>query len=195
MNRIWLVYQIIVKSSYKLIFDDVMHMLSLHFPVLSCIFWIWRSLSVIIWSCLCQRFPSTVILFNARHCRSSIFLSQFQMDVSNYFKVLFVNSQYLVDSSLRTCCLQFDTFFCPFCNSFFLAVFLYFRRSFNYSLSVVRKIWNLAIPVHSSGRVTSFVSSHQSLTRFSSVLFIFVWICHFTSTYFNGIGNVSLSGS
>ena len=58
-----------------------------------------------------------VIRHNARHSRSNI-LFQFQTSISNHLEVIFVIGQYLVDSSVAACCLQFGTFFCPFCNVF-----------------------------------------------------------------------------
>ena len=58
--------------------------------------------------------------------------------------------------------------------------------------SLVRRIWNLVVPVHSSERLTPFAPVHMSLIIFSKTLFILVWVCFFTSTYFKAIGSVSV---
>ena len=63
--------------------------------------------------------PSAVILLNAWHSKSSI-LFQFQTSISNHLEAIFVIGQYLVDSSVVACCLQFGIFLCPFCNLLFL---------------------------------------------------------------------------
>ena len=58
--------------------------------------------------------------------------------------------------------------------------------------ALLRKIWNLVVPVHSSERLTSFASVHISLTICSETLLILVWVCLMASTYLNGIGNCSV---
>ena len=62
--------------------------------------------------------PSAVFLLNARQSTSRI-ISQFQTSIGNHLEVIFFIVQYLADSSVAACCLQFGTFFCPFCDLFF----------------------------------------------------------------------------
>ena len=63
----------------------------------------------------CLRFSPAIILLSARHCRRSVSF-QFQTSISKHIEVIFVIGQYLVDSSVATCCLQFGTFLCVFCK-------------------------------------------------------------------------------
>ena len=62
------------------------------------------------------------------------------------------------------------------------------------SRNLVRKIWDLVVPVQSSERLTFFDSIQMSLMTFSETWSTFVCVCFMTSKYLNGIGNVSSSG-
>ena len=135
--------------------------------------------------------------------RSTSGFFQFQTSVSNHLEVIFVIGQYLADSSVAAWLLAvWHFFFSPFCNSCFLLLlgnvhpnfrpYTVWSGSFGIfvglpfthlypSRCLVRGIWNLEVPIHSSERVTPFASVLESWMR--------------TSTYFNGIENVSSSGS
>ena len=63
------------------------------------------------------------------------------------------------------------------------------------SRSLIRKIWNLVVPGHSSEGLTSFASVQMSVMTFSDTLSILVRVCFIKSTYFNGIPECSQSGS
>ena len=115
-----------------------------------------------------MRFPAAVILLYARHCWSSVFF-QFQTRISNHLEVILVIGLYTVESHDMACCVQFGIFFCPFCN--FFCFLNYCVQASGHALSglvvcwileglpcthvypsgsLVRKIWNLVVPVHSS---------------------------------------------
>ena len=106
------------------------------------------------------------------------------MSISIHLEVTFAICQYIVDSSVAECCLQFDIFFCQFGNLFCfldntvqdplhllssMVVFGIFVglpcTHLSPSSSLVRRIWSLVVPVHSS----ESVSLHQCISMGSGM--------------------------
>ena len=93
--------------------------------------------------------PSAVILLNARQSKSS-----FRRASAITLEVIFVIGQYLVDSSVAACCLQFGIFFWPFCNG--LSLFLG---------NILQAVWSGSIGDFRRSSIYPLVSFKKSCSR------------------------------
>ena len=132
---------------------------------------------------------------------------QFQTSISNHLEVIFVIGQYLAESSVAACCLQFGIFFIPFCNLIFFLFLGASSPSFrpfsvwsgsllSHPFTILQEVVYVVsaifvVPVHSSERLTHSASVHMSLLICSDTLLKLVRVCLIASTYFNGSGNMS----
>ena len=168
------------------------------------------------WSCTCLRFPSAVFLLNARESKNGIFFTisdEHQQSPWSNFGHRSTPRRFLCCGVLLAVwhfLLPIQQFICP-CVSWrnfiqtsghklsgLVVCWTFIGLPFTYlhsSRSLERTIWNLVVPVHPSERLTPFASVHKSLILCSETLSTLICVCLVTSTYFNGIGNVSLSGS
>ena len=105
----------------------------------------------------------------------------FQTSISCHLQVIHLCTLSLPrNASVSACCLQFGMLFYSFCDLFLssfldnLVVFcIYVGLPCTHlypSRSLVRRIWNLVVPVHSSKRLTPFASGHISLIICSEIL-------------------------
>ena len=97
---------------------------------------------------------------------------QFQTSISNHLEVIFVIGRYLVDSSVVAClfsfcfldnCVQASGHILSCLVVFGIFASLPFANLYPSRSLLVRRIWNLVVPVNSSERLTLFASVHMSL--------------------------------
>ena len=155
--------------------------------------------------CTCLKFPAAVILLFARHCGSNACIQASEehrqspwsqpchrsapRGLSCYGLLLAIWPLHLPILQNHFCFLDNFVEASRHIESglvdFWICVGLPLTHLYP-SRSLGRKIWNLAIPIHSSERLTPFASVKKTLMICSETLFLLVWFfCVITPKYFN----------
>ena len=177
------------KLTTSLFLGDVVHMLSLHCSACSGLFWICLFLN----GFNCLRFACSFLL-NAWHSMSSVFPLSDELQQSPWSNLCHRSTTSWVPLLRRAACslalspahsANSFLFFCSLNNgvqasgqilSGLVVFWIFVGLPFTHlcpSRSLVRRIWNLAVAVHSSARVTPFASNHESLIVCSETCFFF----------------------
>ena len=168
----WFVCQAIKKTSHTSCFRDVVHLLSLRFCVCSCMFRKYNRLKSP-FGC-----HSAQCAAMQDECLSAVSDERQQSPVSNHcqrsipcrfvcYSVLLTVRHFLLPIMQYVFLLFLWIFpnfrqFCVWSGSLWDFCSLPLSHLYH-SGSLVRGIWNLVVPVHSSERVTPFASVHKSL--------------------------------
>ena len=158
---------------------------------------------------------SAVISRHAWHRRSKIFF-QFRTSVSSPLKVMLVIVRNLIDPLVAACCLQLGTLICPIRNyvwhlflgqlhpnyqpnSVWSGSLMDLCRSSIYSLVSIKKPCTRDLESCDPSQLLSKIDilrfGPHVVDNVSETLLIFGCVRLITSTYCNGIRNVSLCGS